>query len=288
MGFLTILVAQLVTPVQDDPRKPPHATKPTAPQEEFQALVTKYEDALKEYRRALEAANTADERKKIDRQKYPLPEKYVAKCFDIAEKHRQDSAAVDALAWVVAHSFSSSEKAKAVAWLAKDSSQDPRLGAIAGKLAGVPGPATETILRAILDKNPDRVARGKACFGLASFFRQKAALARTVQNATASQETELASELGQDYVKELKKSDPTQIDKLAEQFCEQTLANFADVNHYTGKTLGDAAKGTLFELRYLTIGRVAPEIAGEDVDGLKFKLSDYRGKVVLLDFWGNW
>jgi peroxiredoxin len=32
----------------------------------------------------------------------------------------------------------------------------------------------------------------------------------------------------------------------------------------------------------------APEIAGEDIDGKKFKLSDYRGKVVLLDFWGNW
>ena len=29
----------------------------------------------------------------------------------------------------------------------------------------------------------------------------------------------------------------------------------------------------------------APEITGEDADGVKFKLSDYRGKVVLLDFW---
>jgi cytochrome oxidase Cu insertion factor (SCO1/SenC/PrrC family) len=36
------------------------------------------------------------------------------------------------------------------------------------------------------------------------------------------------------------------------------------------------------------IGEVAPEIEGEDLDGTKFKLSDYRGKVVVLDFWGNW
>lgn len=35
-------------------------------------------------------------------------------------------------------------------------------------------------------------------------------------------------------------------------------------------------------------GNVAKEIEGEDIDGKKFKLSDYRGKVVLLDFWGNW
>jgi hypothetical protein len=36
------------------------------------------------------------------------------------------------------------------------------------------------------------------------------------------------------------------------------------------------------------VGKPAPEIAGEDLDRKKFKLSDYRGKVVLLDFWGNW
>ena len=35
-------------------------------------------------------------------------------------------------------------------------------------------------------------------------------------------------------------------------------------------------------------GKPAPEIQGEDIDGKKFKLSDYRGKVVLLDFWGDW
>ena len=32
-------------------------------------------------------------------------------------------------------------------------------------------------------------------------------------------------------------------------------------------------------------GRQAPDIEGEDQDGKRFKLSDYRGKVVLLDFW---
>ncbi len=32
----------------------------------------------------------------------------------------------------------------------------------------------------------------------------------------------------------------------------------------------------------------APEITGEDVNGKEFKLSDYRGKVVVLDFWGFW
>lgn len=36
------------------------------------------------------------------------------------------------------------------------------------------------------------------------------------------------------------------------------------------------------------IGVMAPDIVGEDLDGVAFKLSDYQGKVVFLDFWGDW
>ncbi|MBY0527506.1 MAG: TlpA family protein disulfide reductase [Gemmataceae bacterium] len=37
-----------------------------------------------------------------------------------------------------------------------------------------------------------------------------------------------------------------------------------------------------------TIDRPAPEIEAVDGDGKSFKLSDYRGKVVMLDFWATW
>ena len=48
------------------------------------------------------------------------------------------------------------------------------------------------------------------------------------------------------------------------------------------------AKDALFEIENLQVGCKAPEIDGVDTDGVPFKLSDYRGKVVLLDFWGFW
>ena len=35
----------------------------------------------------------------------------------------------------------------------------------------------------------------------------------------------------------------------------------------------------------LSSGKPAPDIHGIDADGKSFQLSDYRGKVVLLDFW---
>jgi len=36
------------------------------------------------------------------------------------------------------------------------------------------------------------------------------------------------------------------------------------------------------------IGAPAPELEGEDFDGKSFKLSDYRGKVVVVSFWASW
>ena len=36
------------------------------------------------------------------------------------------------------------------------------------------------------------------------------------------------------------------------------------------------------------IGDTAPDIDGADLSDVGFKLSDYRGKVVVLDFWGDW
>jgi hypothetical protein len=35
----------------------------------------------------------------------------------------------------------------------------------------------------------------------------------------------------------------------------------------------------------LRVGRPAPEIEGVDAGGRAFRLSDYRGRVVLLHFW---
>jgi hypothetical protein len=48
------------------------------------------------------------------------------------------------------------------------------------------------------------------------------------------------------------------------------------------------AKTVLFEKEYLQIGKAAPEIEGKDENGEKITLSEYRGKVVVLDFWGFW
>ena len=70
--------------------------------------------------------------------------------------------------------------------------------------------------------------------------------------------------------------------KAAVPLYRELLAKYPTTNY------AKRAKGAIFEAENLQIGMVAPEITGSDQEGNTFKLTEYRGKVVVLDFWGFW
>lgn len=72
----------------------------------------------------------------------------------------------------------------------------------------------------------------------------------------------------------------------ATELLEQ-VASFEGPLPYRRSDLRVMARGKI-NLARLKVGNVAPDIVGTDIDGAEFKLSDYRGKVVFLDFWGDW
>jgi cytochrome oxidase Cu insertion factor (SCO1/SenC/PrrC family) len=66
----------------------------------------------------------------------------------------------------------------------------------------------------------------------------------------------------------------------------ERAAQFDDVmNAPYNESVAEKAKAELYEVRHLSIGKTAPDIEGQDQEGQPFRLSDYRGKVVLLYFW---
>jgi hypothetical protein len=69
---------------------------------------------------------------------------------------------------------------------------------------------------------------------------------------------------------------------------KELAEHYAEVAMTPKKTFGEAAAAYQFELDRLQIGMVAPDFETSDENGASFKLSDYRGKVVVLDFWGLW
>jgi len=62
-------------------------------------------------------------------------------------------------------------------------------------------------------------------------------------------------------------------------------ASSNDLNAYSG-FIGQIEKQ--MSLQRIAIGKVAPNIDLPSPDGKNFALSDYKGKVVLLDFWASW
>jgi len=56
----------------------------------------------------------------------------------------------------------------------------------------------------------------------------------------------------------------------------------------TRPDLSDALAQAATAVRTRTVGKTAPEIAGIDLDGRPLRLTDYRGKVVVLAFTGDW
>jgi hypothetical protein len=97
-------------------------------------------------------------------------------------------------------------------------------------------------------------------------------------------------------------TDPTLLGWAAYARCKAQIAKgpndpgFADakakllaaVDKANDPQLTATAKADLAEVETFGLGMQAPDLAGTDLDGVDFKLSDYRGKVVFLDFWGDW
>ena len=50
----------------------------------------------------------------------------------------------------------------------------------------------------------------------------------------------------------------------------------------------ERAEAALYEAEHLQVGLSVPDFETVDENGKSWKLSDYRGKVVVIDFWGNW
>lgn len=69
---------------------------------------------------------------------------------------------------------------------------------------------------------------------------------------------------------------------------EAVIAEYGALAYRGDSTYAKAAAGFLFELDRLQLGMAAPDFESVDENGVPWKLSDYRGKVVVIDFWGFW
>jgi AhpC/TSA family len=255
--------AALVYAADDKPADKPAPPTQQTPSQKLEALKKEFkqqEDALlKQYRAA-----KVEDRNKIVQQFRVAIQTAGRQMFALAELNPTDPVAIQALSWILSQPGGQTDEVKkALAWLARDFAASPDIGPICQSLDIAESAEAGALLQAVRDKNPSRDIRGLATYALASGL-----FARS-EERTAT------------------KADADKLRQESEHLFEEMIAKYGDVKDH-GKTLAKKGQGSLFELRNLAIGKTAPDIQGTDSDGKTFRLSDYRGKVVVLDFWARW
>jgi hypothetical protein len=277
--------------------------KPSSPSEQYRAILKESQDRYnashKEYvASAPEGGIPSDERRmefvgRAYRIKYEQAPKLVA----LAEKYPKDPIALDALIeavwqvntvpWPVEMVGRDEARPRAFALLQRDHLLSDRLGPLCERISYGLCWEYEPFLRAVLEKNPRKEVRAQACLALAHFLHNRSLRLDLVRDQPALAR-EFADLYGKEYREGLLRQDRAKATGEAEALLERAARDYGDVKLPGGETVAQKAEPELFGIRHLSVGKVAPEIEGADQDGVRFKLSDYRGQVVLLDFWSEY
>jgi hypothetical protein len=282
IGLLALLFV-LAARAADDKDKP---DKKAAPAEELQALEQEFQKAQQQiFERAIKAKSD-DDRAAFGKEMRQLTTTFTPRFLKLAEKNAKDPAAVDALLWVMQHVEMGKEADTAAEMIIENHLNSAKVKQSLQRFAQSQSSAAEKLLRAAMKVN-EVETQAVATFALAQYLKSRAELPTLLASLDEATLKQVEGNYGKQFLEDLRKVDSEKMTKEVETLLETVEKKFAEVG-VNNQPLGEQVKPMLFELRNLAVGKVAPEIEGEDLDGKKFKLSDYRGKVVALDFWGNW
>ncbi len=122
-------------------------------------------------------------------------------------------------------------------------------------LAGNADPRTLPLLEKILTSHPDPKTQGVAALAAAIVLRS----------------------LG----------DEPELMRKRLTYLRKAIIDSSDVQVTNDSTVARVAEDELYVIRFLSKGRVAPDLEGVDSAGRPLKLSDHAGQIVVLIFWGD-
>jgi thiol-disulfide isomerase/thioredoxin len=257
--MLVVLLGYLITGMQLTP------ASASSPKERYEALLKEYPGGEKNFINAHRGEGRA-----------------AAKAFlAFAEECQDAPEAIESLGWVATHCLFRDEAGIAMDVLAQRHSAAPSLAPVIARIDlmyGGPFPPAERMLRSILRDSPHREVRGRAAIALA---HELIARIDHYHNSMHMYNLMKSGKGGGAYYEEPKDTaeDIVLWADEAATLCERVLKQFED-----SPAMRAEAEAALRTIRDISVGRRAPEIEGRDSEGKPLKLSEYRGKVVLLMF----
>ncbi len=227
--------------------------------EKLEALVARFQQEQQEVYQAYSRAKTDEEREKI-LQGLPGPE-FVPEFRALAEEAPGTETAARAWIWVLrlVQDKDPEEARRTLQRLLQDHLGSAALDELAGELRytdHIHGEARVIeALWAMIEGSPHQRVQAASLYTLGSLLVESADVAKKQQGR---------------------------------ELFERLISEYRELVFRGDETYGQVAEGYLFELDRLQLGMVAPDFEAVDENGASWKLSDYRGKVVVVDFWGFW
>jgi peroxiredoxin len=135
---------------------------------------------------------------------------------------------------------------------------------------GTKAARVEALFREVIEKNPIADVRAEAVFGLSQFLKNRSQLARQIKTRNGADLARcIDAAWGHSFLDVLRTCDTAEAAKEAERLTVQGQAKYSE--YWKARPLP---------------GREAPDITGNDLKGSTMSLATYRGKVLVLSFWG--
>ncbi len=239
----------------------------TTPKEKFRETEKWASKTREAYSKAYQEAKTDDAKKRVskDYSGEKSPDAACEKMLKLAREYPKDPIVLDVYLWLVSRHPSREESNRTAELVIANWITDEQMARVCRSLSHMHNfPAIDTVLRTAIEKSPHRSVQGYARYSLAM---------------------SLQSEADRRPVHSPKEREPYETEAV--KLLQEVVDQYFDLKH-TFSNLGDAANKELFIIRNLGIGSIAPELTGQDLADKTIKLSDTRGKVVLVAFWATW
>ena len=204
--------------------------------------------------------------------------------FYLIEKFPKSRAALRATTLLITQG-NAEVKEKAIDILIRDFADDERIIRNMNSIAtGMPSTNTESWLTQLVEKSTNKRIQGTAIQAHLDYIRSVSQV-----DQYAAQTPGFYDQAGNAVKQYMDNYDFEKAEATRYRLLKRLSTEFADVpSNIVNQTFGQRADRQLYIIEKLSVGRPAMEIEGEGLGGEKIKLSDYKDKVVLLIFWGDW
>lgn len=249
---------------------------------EYEQIDAGFKKAMAELRALIGETKSKKEQAQLLLTRNPAPVAAV-QYIKLARKYPNTKSAVDAVLFAVGQTRGE-QKNEAMTLLLERYCDKVQVGRIADSLLKeIPSPDIEGWFQLLVKNAESGADKAKVIVTYAKYVGQLPVFKRSIELSEGIAERLPAKQL--EYINAERSE--TQRNQLAE-LLQNVIDQYGELKYKGRTTYGEAASRELFDLQRLQVGMVAPEIEGSDLDEVPFKLSDYRGKVVMLDFWGHW